>query len=254
MSGDATNNPILAARAAQVEAELAGWGARSPYFSFDPSDTHLFSMMELAYAYPKRAAEFGRVIRSLLEGQQLVPAAVMARALTETIAMGCLYLNDMQRLVAAGDLGRLEARFKKFYAGVRDQEVTPIHVLDALRHLEKIDEAYFNELATRHPILAIAKRMLPQAPPASTTTAVENALPLVSQNYALLSEVAHPNGTGTQYLYGVPDPRFDDRALRDRLSFLSVAAIWQCHHLVRALRQAESLPGDFQAKFLAGSP
>jgi hypothetical protein len=246
-----TGNPILDARAAQVEVELEEWAKRVPTFDFDPSGTDLFSLMELAYAFSKRAAEFSRVIRNLMADQQLVPAAIMARALTETVAMGCLYLHDMERLTAAGDQEKLSARLMKFYAGVREHDIKPVHVNDAMRHLEKIDEAYFNDLATRYPLLAYAKAARArQAPPAQT--ADDEGLPLVSRNYALLCEVAHPNGLGTQYLYGVPDPRFDGRALRDRLAFLSVAAIWQCHHLMRALTRGESLPENFKAKLLTG--
>lgn len=251
VSRDATNNPILGARAAQVEAELAGWAARSPSFGFDPNGSHLYSVMELAYSYPKRASEFARVIRSLLEHQQLVPATIMARALTETTAVGCLYLHDMQRLVAAGELDKVEARFMKYYAGIRDHDIKPVHVNDAMRHLEKIDEAYFDDLAKRNPILAIVKVAVTQADSSSAASPEAN-LPLVSRNYALLSEVSHPNGLGTQYLYGVNDnPRFDGRELRERLAFLSVAAIWQCHHLTRALQRAESVPEEFRVKFLS---
>jgi hypothetical protein len=249
MTGATIQNPILEARAAQVEADLAGWAARSPSFDFDPSGSNLFSIMELAHAYSKRASEFVRVIRSMLKDQQLVPAAVMARALTETTAMGCLYLDDMQRLIAAGDGARLEARFKKFYVGVRDGKIVPVHVMDALRHLEKVDEAYFEELSTRHPILAVATKLLAATRPAQDAAA-DKGLPLVSQNYALLSEVAHPNGTGTQFLYGVPHPQVDCQPLHERLAFLSVAAIWQCHHLIRALQRTQSLPAEFRAKFL----
>jgi hypothetical protein len=247
------DNPILRTRSAQVEAQLAAWASRTPSLQFDAKGSHLFSMMELAYSYPKRAHEIANVIRLLLERSHIVPAVIMARALTETVAAGTLYLADMVRLVASGDLNRLEARFMKFYSGIRDHDIGPVHVLDAIRHLEKIDEAYFEDLSMRYPLLDEIKKRIINATEEQGASS-EFTLPLVSRNYALLSEVAHPNGLGTQFLYPAPDTPYDGKSLRQRLSFLCEAAIWQAHHLITALGRAETLPEEFRVKFLTMEP
>jgi hypothetical protein len=44
-------------------------------------------------------------IRLLLKDDQIVPATVIARALIETIAIGCSFLCDMDRLIAGGRQG-----------------------------------------------------------------------------------------------------------------------------------------------------
>jgi hypothetical protein len=241
---------VMAARADQVKADVADWAKRSPAFAFDPSGSHLFSVMELAYSFAKRAHELITVIERLLASRDLVASVVLARALTETVGAGHLYVSDMRRLIAAGDLGRLEARFMKFYMGQRDMEIGPVHVLDALRHLEEVDNAYFAHLESRHSAFKAMTALLKEAAGSPEIAARELAL-RVSRNYALLSEVAHPNGLGTQFLYPAPGTSFDGD-LRPRLTFLCKVAIWQCHHLVRALRETAELPEAYRRAFLPG--
>jgi hypothetical protein len=243
-------NPVMQARMAQVKTQLSAFAQKSPAFTFNPAGTHLISMMELAYSYAKRADELVVVIECLLKSAELVSGVVLARALTETAAAGTLYVSDMRRLIAAGDLRRLEDRFKKFYAGVRDTDIGPVHVLEAIRHLEAVDNAYYSSLESRYPALKEVMARLVTASGESSDEAVQQLALRVSRNYALLSEVAHPNGLGTQYLYPAPDAPIDEGHLRQRLAFLCGAAIWQCHHLVTALAQAENLPDDYRAAFL----
>jgi hypothetical protein len=146
-------SPGMEVHATQVKSDVADWTKRSPEFAFDPSGSHLFSIMELAYSYAKRAHELIAVIERLLESGDLVASVVLARGLTETVGAGHQHVSDMRRLVTAGDLDRLEARFMKFHAGQRDAQVGPVRVMDALRHLEEVDNAYFAHLGSRHPAL-----------------------------------------------------------------------------------------------------
>jgi hypothetical protein len=104
----------------EVKSDVADWAKRSPKFAFDPSGSHLFSIMELAYSYAKRAHEL---------------------------------IAAIERLLESGDLDWLEVRFMKFHAGQRDAQVGLVRVMDALRHLEEVDNAYFAHLESRHPAL-----------------------------------------------------------------------------------------------------
>jgi hypothetical protein len=77
-------------RLAEIERDLQSWANKPIVFSFDPSGTDLFSMRELARSFAKRSIDLAQSIRSLLEQDRIVPATVVARALIETIGMGCL--------------------------------------------------------------------------------------------------------------------------------------------------------------------
>jgi hypothetical protein len=70
-------------------------------------------MVELSYSFAKRCSDFSDAIRTLLKDGKIVPATVLARALIETVAMGCLYLHDMERLIVANDRSRLEGRISR---------------------------------------------------------------------------------------------------------------------------------------------
>ena len=65
----------------------------------------------------------------------------------------------------------------------------------------------------------------------------------VIKNYNDLSEVAHPNGVGTQFMY--PDPTNENATVemaRNRFRHASMLAIWQARHLITALeKSAEGL-------------
>lgn len=69
------------------------------------------------------------------------------------------------------------------------------------------------------------------------------------KTYDTLSEVAHPNGTGVQYLY--PDPRNDDDKvdrMRTYFKHLAVSSIWRCMHLLRELEMTRDLPLKYVEK------
>jgi hypothetical protein len=232
----------MAARSLQVTTELADWAKRKPTFDFDPNGSHLFSILELAYSFAARSSELVSVIEDLLEKGTLVPAVILARALTETVGVGSLYVADMLRLASAGNLEALETRFTKFYAGQRDADIGPVHVLDGIRHLEKVDDQHFQKLAAKNPFLKAVSKLIGIGFAGSEVS--------VSANYAMLSEVAHPNGLGTQFLFPAPDTPAFEKEFREKLEFLCRVAIWQSHLLVRALRETEEFPVLYRKAFL----
>jgi hypothetical protein len=244
-------NPLATARMEQIERELRAWATKRIEFSFNPQGTHLFSMLELAYSYAKRCVNFADAIRALISDDRIVPATVVARALIETVAMGCLYLHDMERLIASKDLERLEARLMRYYAGRRDAKTQPVHVLDAMRHLEKIDATYVAYLDKKYGMFT---RLINELKAANADIEGKSFGEMISamKNYDELSEICHPNGTGTQYLF--PDESNETvevAQVRDRFRFASLTAIWQCHHLLAQLEMSAELSERYRAAFLA---
>lgn len=242
-------NTLASTRFDQIERDLKIWSAKPVAFAFDPAGTPLFSMMELAYSYAKRTADLGASIRSLVGADHIVPATIVARALIETVAVGCLFLDDMTRLTEAGDQDRLDERLSRYYVGAKDQTVKPVHVMDAMRHLERIDGEYVAYLDKKYGAFTqILERIRASGKVIQEPRDALSAM----KNYDLLSEVSHPNGLGTQFLY--PDSRNEGTEVdlaRQRFRHLSLMAIWQAHHLLKALEASDNLPARFRAKFIS---
>jgi hypothetical protein len=228
------SNSLAIARLERIEQDLRAWAAKSVKISFNPKGTPLFSMMELYYSYPRRCVDFGDAVRSLIAASRIVPATVVGRALIETVAMGCLYLHDMERLIAAKDHDRLELKFARFYAGIKGQRVEPIHVMDAIRHLERIDAAYVAYLDKKYGVFTRFMESVKAAGKYVEGKSFGEMLS-VKENYELLCEVSHPNGIGMQFLYPDESNETEDvENLRARFRFASLMSIWQCHHLLVA--------------------
>jgi len=247
------SNPLAIERVAGIEIALKDWAGKKVEFSFNSAGTDLFSIHELAHSYARRAVDLVASIRLLVQDQRIVPATILGRALIETVAMGCFFLHEIKRLVAAGHRQRVNDRVKRFYAGVKGGSTEPIHVMDAMRHLEKVDGEYVAYLDGKYGLLAIAAAMAP----GSEKRAPESMRDALSalKNYDRLSEVAHPNGTGTQFLYpnaGEPSPQADD--LRERFRHASLTAIWQGHHLVKALEELDAITESYRRAFLPDKP
>lgn len=184
----------------------------------------------------------------LLQHDHIVPATVIARALIETIGIGCLFLSDMDRLIAAGDRDRLETRVKRFYTGIKGSNVEPVHVLDGVRHLEQLDTAYVKYLDDKYGVFTRFMEIIKTAKPD-----VPDIYEIVSvmKNYNDLSEVAHPNGIGTQFTY--PDPTNENATVkeaRSRFRHASVLAIWQARYLINALENSADLSDRYRAAFM----
>jgi hypothetical protein len=121
--------------------------------------------------------------------------------------------------------------------------------MDAMRHLEKVDANYVAYLDGKYGLLMVAAKMVAgdHKPTQEELRAALSAL----KNYDLLSEIAHPNGTGTQFLYpdlSEPSPEAD--RLRHRFRQASLMAIWQAHHLLNALEGLDALTENYRRTFL----
>lgn len=244
------SDPLAKGRIEAIERQIEAWAQRPIEFSFDPSGTQLFSMEELARAFAKRSFDFAKSIRSLLSKDHVIPATVIGRALIETVGMACLFLHDMDRLITVGNLQRFDARLEKYYAGIKGHHIEPVHVMDAIRHLEKIDAAYVQYLDSKHDMFSMAAKIAKAAGQELTREKFVESLS-VMKNYDLLSEVSHPNGIGTQFMYGQPGP-VDEKAeaLRRRLYQASLMSIWSCHHLVAILEKNSDIAERYRAAFL----
>ena len=250
MSNEQTKEPEYpndVARIQKIERDLHGWASKPVEFTLNPAGTNLYSMMELSLSYAKRSADFAASIRLLLKDDHIVPATVIARALIETIGIGCLFLSDMDRLIAARDRDQLDTRLKRFYAGFKSSGVEPVHVLDGIRHLEQLDKAYVKYLDKKYGVFTRLFEIVREIKP--EVSDIHESLSVI-KNYNDLSEIAHPNGTGTQFMY--PDPTNENSAVeqaRNRFRTASVVAIWQSRYLVTALENSVDLPDRYRAAF-----
>jgi hypothetical protein len=150
-----------------------------------------------------------------------------------------------------GDRSRLEERFHRFYAGIKGHSIEPVHVMDAMRHLAKIDSEYVKYLDGKYGVFTCRFKSAVEEGVADGAQNWEELLS-VMKNYDLLSEVTHPNGLGTQFLY--PDPSNDNAPvakLRQRFRHASLMAIWHCSHLLKSLTDSSDLPDRFRAAFLS---
>jgi len=227
--------PELLERIRRTETELALWARRAP----DPAlEGELIAMMEMLYSYPKRADDLASSAKAMMHLRRLTPAVILSRALIETVAMGCFYVHEMKRLIAAGDAEALQAKFGKFYAGRLGEEVSPVHVNDGLRFLEKLDNAEDRSAAeARLEAEAEALGGLDLSDPK-----------FVETSYGLLCEIAHPSCIGTHLLYPAPGGP-DIAEPKQRLEFAAELAIWQAHYLLEALEEGELIPTLYRKAF-----
>ena len=185
----------------------------------DCTSTDSYSVLELAYSIPKRAHDIISAMKLGILNDQVVPVVILARALIETTATGCLFYDRMEKHLGKTDHERLARDFIKFYAGGRLEGAPKgFHTNDGLRHLEQIDSIYFAKISKASSQVVEALK--------------DNAG--VLKLYDELSEIAHPNGLGLQYLYPAEDAE-DPKNVKERYRHLVGAAVWQCHHIVRAM-------------------
>lgn len=262
MPGDKSKDAIAAAfasvgslrtwRVKQIREDLVLWGDRPIEFDFNPEGTNLYSIEETLRAFCRRFSCVAECIEQLDKKTMLVPATILARALIETIAIGCLMAHDINRLLKAGNKDRFDARMQKYIAGMATGDIKPVHVLDGIRHLTEIDTNYFEYLAAKFEFM---KRLLvgvvPDVGNEEEALAKAREALSVTAAYDLLSEIAHPNGLGTQFLF--PDPSNEQFAakVRPRLQHACGVAVWHGHHLLESLHSVEGFADQYQALFLA---
>ena len=244
---------MATSRYSQIERDIREIAIKPLKFDFDIQGSHIFSMMELAQSYARRSVDFIDALKEMIAAGRVVPASIMGRALIETIGMGCLYVHDMGRLIAANDFEKLEARLTRFYAGVKTsaEGAQPVHVMDAMRYFEQIDAEYVAYLDNNYGLFSKFVETLNSRKPPEADQIRLSDISSAMRNYDSLSEIAHPNGTGVQYLY--PDPVAEnDRVNKMRSYFLGLAhgAIWQCHFLLSALERGQGLPDAYRKAFI----
>lgn len=194
---------LARARYRQIEADLRQFAIQELEFDFDLSGSHLFSLMELRQSYARRAVDMVDAVFALLDTDRIVPAATLGRALIETVAMGALFLDDMAACIRSCSKERLEMRLTRFYAGMSGRDPKPVHVMDAIRHLQKIDAEYVAYLDGKFGTFTAVDRLRGALANGAEVRGHAEVLSMM-RVYDELSEIAHPNGTGVQYLY--PDP------------------------------------------------
>ncbi|MBK3661090.1 hypothetical protein JJE66_07480 [Bradyrhizobium diazoefficiens] len=239
MKGDVLG--IRDARLNQIIHDIAEW-ARRRWTAEDSPNLVTYEIIELAYSYPKRAHDLIESMRALVQADRVVPAVILARALVETIAMGRYFIDKMEKSLADGDFARLETQFFRFYAGSRlgEAKIKSIHINDALRELEATDVDYVSYLVNKYPFLWSMSGPNP-------TEAFTGEASLL-KTYDKLSEISHPNGLGTQYLYPAADAP-DNSEVISFYRYMTGVAIWRAHHLLAALGGMKTFPGRFVAKF-----
>ena len=222
-------------------ADIQQWSA-TKWTSDDAPNLVVYSIIELAYSYAKRANDLIESMKSLMLSDRLVPSIILARALVETIAMGRYFIEKIEDGVRSVDFPKIEKFFYRFYAGskLENAKVKTIHVNDALRELEAIDFRYVPHLADKHPHLWALVGNDP------IQTFKDRASILTT--YDKLSEISHPNGLGTQYLYPASDAP-DNTVAVAFYRHMTGVAIWQAHHLLTALECFKDFPDRFVATF-----
>ena len=236
----------------RIFQDLQEWAKRPIEFSSDPRGTCLYSIEETKRAYCRRFVEFSLAARTLLENHQYNAACIVARAQIETIAMGAFFVHEISRLIRAGAIENFNAKIERFLIGSTSMDTSkrPIHIADALRHLQELDEAYIAKLWNQHPIMKhIVSEILETEYDSSTADSVISAVS-VTKNYEFLCDFAHPNGPSTFFFWGQPENETvaHDR-LRGRLANLTHSATWQGHHMLQALNTADSQADDYFATF-----
>ena len=243
--------PLAMERLNGIKSDLSSWAGSKIQFDFDPAGTDLFSIFELAYGYAKRCDDLTRSIELLLSDGHVVPATIIGRALIETIAMGIFFIAEMDRLVAHGQIENLKKRLTAFWGGSKQTDIKPIHVNDALRHFEHVDATYVRYLDEKYRSFSALLEVLKEAgantePPEKTLSAMKN--------YDFLSEIAHPNGLGVQFIYPQRDG-MDEKIkamannLLDRYRFQAQMSVFQNHHLITALETTKTLAARYHAAF-----
>lgn len=209
-------------------------------------EDQLFKIFELSKGYVFRICDFIEAIELLLDKNILIPTISVSRHLIETTAIACLYFNKLKIAYESDDFQAFDKQFMRFYAGMRNQDVKPIHVLDGIRYLEKIDNKYIKYLQKKHQgfdeaIDNIAKIHNRKATIDDVTSNLS-----VMKHYDFLSEFAHPNAAGTHMVYPSYISDFTDHyELIARLKFSCRSSIWMTQHFFEEMEVLNELVGKY---------
>ncbi len=239
-----------------VYTEIEKWGHRPIEFNSDPRGTQLYSIEEMKRSFCRRFIDLADSAGQLLKEDRVVSAAILARSQIETVGMATFFVHEVSRLTRKGDLKTFESRVAQFFGGRGDDEgiAKRIHVMDAMRHLDKLDQAYVKYLWGRYPFI----KKLINAPEEvkSTGLDIQDMVARISamKNYDTLSEFVHPNALGTFFIFGQPeDTGPAEEKTKELLRGVTGAATWQGHHMITALKATEGWADDYFRQFKTGS-
>ena len=242
-------------RLAEIIQEIQEWSHKPIEFSHDPRDTHLYSIEETKRAYCRRFIKLAFAARKLLEDDQTIAACIVARAQIETVAMAAYFVHEVSRLIRVGDVKRFNAKVKRFIVGTSSGGTGQkrIHVADALRHLQKLDEAYINHLWRRHPTMRILCSEILASREKHVEVTDIIATISVTRNYDVLCEFSHPNGLGTFFMFGQPENEDIGQDLaRSQLIGLTESATWHGTHMLKALNASVDQSDQYFSRFDPG--
>lgn len=235
-----------------VYDEVRQWGARPIEFNFDPRGTQLYSIEEMKRSFCRRFVDLADSASRLLEEDRVIGAAILARAQIETVGMAAFFVHEVSRMTQMGDLEAFEGRMAQFLGGPADGGgvAKRVHVMDALRHLDKLDHAYVEYLWSKYPATKAFINALNKVK--SSGPEIHNFVSRISamKNYETLSEFVHPNALGTFFIFGQPEDRGPaEDGVRKLLRRMTGAATWQGHFMITALKAAEGWSDDYFQRF-----
>lgn len=131
-----------------VYSDIKEWGDRPIEFKSDPRGTQLFSIEEMKRSFCRRFIDRADSAGRLLEENRVVSAAILARAQIETVGMATFFVDEVSRMTQQGNLEAFERRVAQFLGGRVDGGgvAKRVRIMDAMRHLDKLDLAYVEYL------------------------------------------------------------------------------------------------------------
>ncbi|MEW2914945.1 hypothetical protein [Leisingera sp. JC11] len=235
-----------------VYSEIKEWGQRPIKFTSDPRGSQLFSIEEMKRSFCRRFIDLADSASRLLEEDRVVSAAILARAQIETVGMAAFFVHEVSRMTRKGNLERFEKRVDQFLGGrTEDGEIAKrVHVMDALRHLDKLDHKYMEYLWEKYPAIRAFISALEEVQ--STGLEIQDLVSRISamRNYDTLSEFVHPNALGTFFIFGQPeDSGPAEEGAKELLRRMTGGATWQGHHMITALNASVGWSDEYFQQF-----
>ncbi len=244
-------------RLINVYNEVKEWGARPIEFNSDPRGTQLYSIEEMKRSFCRRFIDLADAASRLLEEDRIVSAAILARSQIETVGMAAFFVHEVSRMTKKGDIEKFEARMAHFFglpAG-NGEIAKRVHVMDAMRHLDKLDRAYMEHLWQKYPLMKTLANKLAELH--SSEPVLQEFASRVSamNNYDTLSEFVHPNAAGTFFIFGQPENSGQaEKKTKELLRTMARMATWQGHHMITALNASERSADEYFRQFRKSSP
>lgn len=239
-------------RLKNVYSKVKAWGDRPIEFNSDPRGSQLFSIEEMKRSLCRRFVDLADSAGRLLDEDRVVSAAILARAQIETVGMATFFVHELSRMMRKGDLVAFEGRVVQFLGGPAEGRGIDkrVHVMDAMRHLDKLNHAYVEYLWAKYPVVKAFFNALDEVK--SSGLEIQGLLNRICamKNYDTLSEFVHPNALGTFFIYGQPeDSGPAEEGARELLRKMTGAATWQGHHMIKALNAAEGWSDEYFQQF-----